>query len=270
VLAAILLVPALLIVGWLVLLVRLTSRGPGIFRQPRVGRHGRPFVMYKIRTMRRDAEARSGARWCQVNDPRVTRIGGLLRRLHLDEFPQLLNVLKGEMSLIGPRPERPEFVYVLRRKISGYDKRLAVRPGITGLAQINLGPDFDIASVRRKLVLDLEYVERAGFLLDARIFLCTALTMIGISGDRARRVLKLHRDVPEFDEETLSAQQASEASAESPALSGKPTAADRVPATVREQKVGSEDKRTPAGIAGHPLRDGRPARRRITEGAKRQ
>ena len=130
------------------LLVRLTSRGPGIYKQARVGKDGRKFMMYKIRTMRQDAEAASGPMWTQAHDPRVTFLGRVLRKLHLDELPQLFNVLKGEMSLVGPRPERPEFVRVLAEAIPGYRNRLAVRPGVTGLAQVNLPPDTDIASVR--------------------------------------------------------------------------------------------------------------------------
>ncbi len=184
-LAAILLVPAIPVIALLLALVKLSSRGPALFRQVRVGRHGRTFLMYKIRTMRQDAEAATGPVWTAVNDPRVTCVGRLLRALHLDELPQLFNVLKGEMALVGPRPERPEFTQMLAREIPGYLGRLAARPGITGLAQINLPPDTDLDSVRRKLVLDLQYVERAGLLLDLRIMGCTLLRMFGIPGERA-------------------------------------------------------------------------------------
>jgi lipopolysaccharide/colanic/teichoic acid biosynthesis glycosyltransferase len=217
VLAAILLVPCLPVIGFLIGLVRLTSRGPGIYRQIRVGRHGRPFMMYKIRTMRHDAELVSGAVWAKDVDPRVTKVGRMIRRLHLDELPQLFNVLKGEMSLVGPRPERPEFVHVLMRKIPDYGQRLAVRPGITGLAQLNLPPDSDLQSVRRKLVLDIQYIRQASAWLDARLILCTAarvfkLPVVGFFG--------LHRSVtlpplpatpdvaPSLDRETPSAAQA--------------------------------------------------------------
>lgn len=178
--ATVLLLPALPIIGLLVLLVKLTSRGPGIFRQTRVGLGGRHFTMYKLRTMRLDAEAATGPVWTQDNDPRVTLLGRLLRRLHLDEFPQLFNVVRGEMALIGPRPERPEFVHRLARDIPGYLDRLSVRPGITGLAQINLPPDTDLDSVRRKLVLDVEYVQRGGLSLDLRIFAATFLRLFHI------------------------------------------------------------------------------------------
>ena len=102
-------------------------------------------------------------------------------RLHLDELPQLVNVLKGEMSLVGPRPERPEFVHVLAEQIPGYNRRLVILPGVTGLAQVNLPPDTDLESVRRKLVLDCEYVERAGLWLDIRLVLCTAFRLVRVS-----------------------------------------------------------------------------------------
>lgn len=195
VLAAILLVPVLPITGLLVLLVRLTSRGPGIYRQIRVGKNGRLFRIYKIRTMRHDAEASTGATWTQVNDTRITRLGRVLRKLHLDEFPQLFNVIRGEMSLVGPRPERPEFVQVLAKRIPGYLKRLAVPPGMTGLAQINLPANTNVESVQPKLVLDLEYIQHAGPLLDTRIFLCTVAHLLGVRGKYVTSVFGLRRDV---------------------------------------------------------------------------
>ena len=155
-LALVLLLVALPVLLVLAALIRLTSRGPSIYRQIRVGLHGRPFLMYKLRTMRQDAEAGNGATWALPHDPRVTFLGRLLRSSHLDEVPQLLNVARGEMSLIGPRPERPEFTHSLAREIPGYMHRHIVRPGITGLAQVQLPPDSNLDSVRRKLVLDLE------------------------------------------------------------------------------------------------------------------
>jgi len=194
-LAALLLIPGLPIIGLLALLVRLTSPGPGILRQVRVGKDGRRFTMFKIRTMRSDAEASTGTVWARPGDPRVTGVGRVLRRFHLDEFPQLFNVLHGDMSLIGPRPERPEFVHVLSKQIPGYLNRLAVRPGITGLAQLNLPPDTDLESVRRKLVLDLEYVERGGPYLDARLFLCTFARLFKLP---AVRLLGLERRAARF------------------------------------------------------------------------
>jgi lipopolysaccharide/colanic/teichoic acid biosynthesis glycosyltransferase len=195
--AAVLLIPGLPMIGILIVLVRLSSRGPGVYRQARVGRGGRVFTMYKLRSMHVDAEARSGPTWAAPGkDPRVTPLGYWLRKLHLDELPQLFNVLLGEMSLIGPRPERPEFVDVLSRYIPEYHDRHTVAPGITGLAQINLPPDSDLDSVRRKVALDLEYVRTASLTLDVRMFLCTLLRMLGLRGDRAMRLMAVDRPIP--------------------------------------------------------------------------
>lgn len=178
--AACLLVPGIPLIGFLCLVIRATSRGPAIFRQRRVGRHGVEYTMYKLRTMRGDAETGTGPVWSVNGDPRLTRIGRLLRRVHLDELPQLINVVKGEMSLVGPRPERPEFVEVLEDVVPGYCERLRVRPGITGLAQVNLPPDSGTLSVRRKVRLDVEYIRTAGRLLDFQILVCTALKVFFI------------------------------------------------------------------------------------------
>jgi lipopolysaccharide/colanic/teichoic acid biosynthesis glycosyltransferase len=194
-LATLLLLPALPLLAVLILIIRATSRGPAIFKQLRTGRHGCPFTMYKLRSMRQDAEKRVGPVWASTQDVRVTRIGHLLRKLHLDELPQLFNVLKGEMSLIGPRPERPEFVVVLSEQIPGYADRLAVLPGVTGLAQINLPPDQTLDDVRRKLVLDREYIAQAGFWLDLRMLFCTLLRMVGVPGALATRITCLERRV---------------------------------------------------------------------------
>ena len=138
--AVLLIIPVGGLIAILALLVRATSSGAAIYRQMRVGKDGRRFMIYKIRTMRADAEAASGPVWTQLHDPRVTFLGRILRTLHLDELPQIFNVLRGEMSFIGPRPERPEFVRVLSEAIPGYRIRLTVLPGITGLAQVNLRP----------------------------------------------------------------------------------------------------------------------------------
>jgi lipopolysaccharide/colanic/teichoic acid biosynthesis glycosyltransferase len=181
---AVLLVLASPIILLLVLLVRLTSSGPGIYRQVRTGRHGSDFNMYKVRTMYDGAEAVSGPVWCRPGDSRITPIGKVLRLLHLDELPQLINVARGEMDLIGPRPERPEFVARLARSIPNYHARLQVLPGVTGLAQVNLPPDESLDSVRSKLVLDCTYIREANASLDLRILLC------------AVRWLRLERDVP--------------------------------------------------------------------------
>jgi lipopolysaccharide/colanic/teichoic acid biosynthesis glycosyltransferase len=196
VLAGLLLIPALPLIGLLVLLVRLTSRGPGVYRQTRVGQFGRIFTMYKIRSMVCDAEQSTGAVWARAVDPRVTRVGRMLRRLHLDELPQLFNVLAGEMSLVGPRPERPEFVQMLANRIPGYVDRLSVAPGITGLAQVNLPPDTDLDSVRRKLYLDLEYVRHGGLWLDLRLLVGTALRVGKVYEPLLLWLLGLKREVP--------------------------------------------------------------------------
>lgn len=195
-LAAVLLIPGLPLIGVLVLLIKATSRGPGIYSQQRVGLNGVVYTMYKLRSMRSDAEAGTGPVWSQPGfDPRVTPLGYWLRRLHLDELPQLFNVLRGEMALIGPRPERPSFVKDLAEQVPGYLDRLQIAPGITGLAQINLPPDTDIDDVRRKLVLDKEYIQTANPLLDARILVCTFLRLCGIKGGLAMKVMRLEREV---------------------------------------------------------------------------
>ena len=150
------------------LLVRLTSRGPAVYTQKRLGYNGRVFTIYKIRTMYLGSEP-DGARWSLPGDPRVTPVGRFLRWSHLDELPQLLNVLRGEMSLIGPRPERPEIVAQLEKSLPEYRLRLLVRPGVTGLAQVLQPPDTDLNSVRRKLNFDMYYISRMSPWLDVRI-----------------------------------------------------------------------------------------------------
>jgi lipopolysaccharide/colanic/teichoic acid biosynthesis glycosyltransferase len=194
-LGALLLVLASPIILLLVLVVRLTSAGPGLYRQARAGRHGREFIMFKIRTMYENAESDSGPVWCIPNDTRITPVGQILRLLHLDELPQLINVARGEMDLIGPRPERPVFVNKLASRIPNYHSRLRILPGVTGLAQINLPSDESIDCVRRKLVLDCLYIREANLGMDVRILLCTFLRMIGIRHGRAVRWLRLERHV---------------------------------------------------------------------------
>jgi lipopolysaccharide/colanic/teichoic acid biosynthesis glycosyltransferase len=156
-------------------LVKLTSRGPALYCQLRVGRCGKPFLMYKFRTMWHDCEKKTGAQWSRPGDPRVTPLGRFLRASHIDELPQLINVLCGQMSLVGPRPERPEFVPQLGALIPGYQDRLEVRPGVTGLAQVQLGPDTDLGSVCRKLLYDCWYIDNRSLWLDVRLILCTAM-----------------------------------------------------------------------------------------------
>jgi lipopolysaccharide/colanic/teichoic acid biosynthesis glycosyltransferase len=170
-------------------LVRLTSRGPAFYTQVRVGHHGRLFTIYKLRTMIHKCESLTGPRWAIPGDPRVTRVGHFLRCTHLDELPQLLNVLRGDMSLIGPRPERPEFFPELERALPAYRDRLVVRPGVTGLAQVLLPADTDLGSVRRKLAYDLHYIERLSPLLDLRILFCTALYAVGVPKHVTARLL---------------------------------------------------------------------------------
>jgi lipopolysaccharide/colanic/teichoic acid biosynthesis glycosyltransferase len=160
-------------------LVKLTSRGPAFYSQTRVGKGGRLFTLFKIRTMAHDAE-KAGARWSTPGDPRITRLGAFLRKTHLDELPQLWNVLRGDMSLVGPRPERPEFTPLLERSIPHYRDRLAVRPGVTGLAQVQLPADTDLESVRRKLAYDLYYIRYLNGWLDLRLVACTAVHMCGV------------------------------------------------------------------------------------------
>jgi lipopolysaccharide/colanic/teichoic acid biosynthesis glycosyltransferase len=189
------------------LAIKIDSPGPVFFRQVRVGRDrrlkslpllrfenvvrmdvrrddffGEPFTMVKFRTMRADAEARSGAVWAQAGDPRVTSVGRFLRDTRLDELPQLWNVLRGEMTLIGPRPERPEFVQNFVNLIEGYEQRHFVTPGITGLSQVRQGYDKCLDDVRRKLHHDLEYIRNRTLLLDVAIAMQTIGVMVGHFG----------------------------------------------------------------------------------------
>jgi lipopolysaccharide/colanic/teichoic acid biosynthesis glycosyltransferase len=178
--AVLLMLPAIPVVLLAALLVKLTSRGPAFYTQTRVGRNGRVFTILKIRTMIHNCESLTGPRWSMPGDPRITPIGWFLRKSHLDELPQLLNVLRGEMSLIGPRPERPEFLPELERALPAYRQRLTVRPGVTGLAQVQLPPDTDLESVRRKLAHDLYYIRHLSPWLDLRLLLCTGFYALGV------------------------------------------------------------------------------------------
>lgn len=178
VLAGLLLVVLLPVIVVAALLTRLSSRGPAFYSQTRLGLLGRPFMIYKIRTMRHDCERLSGPRWCTAGDPRVTLLGRLFRATKVDELPQLWNVLRGDMSLIGPRPERPEFVPRLASAIPHYTDRLHVLPGLSGLAQVQLPPDTDLESVRRKLACDLCYVKHVSLALDLKIMAATALYLM--------------------------------------------------------------------------------------------
>lgn len=195
IMAAVLLVPALPIIALAAILVRVTSKGSPFYSQERVGLHGRRFTLYKIRSMVIDAERETGAIWARSGDPRVTLVGRFLRVTHLDELPQLFNILKGDMCINGPRPERPEFVDELMHVVPRYEERLNVHPGVTGLAQVQAPADSDVASVRNKLSLDLAYIgnlrtERG---LDARILAATAFKLFAIPQNVAARLLGLDR-----------------------------------------------------------------------------
>jgi sugar transferase (PEP-CTERM system associated) len=166
------------------LAITLDGRGPLLYRQERVGRSGQPFRICKFRTMRVDAESGSGPQWAAVGDPRVTRVGRFLRRMRIDELPQILNVLKGEMSFVGPRPERPCFVESLAADIPFYAERHRVRPGITGWAQINYPYGASIEDARAKLSYELYYIKNFSFLFDLLIILSTAKAVFFDGGGR--------------------------------------------------------------------------------------
>jgi len=172
-------------------LVKLTSRGPAFYSQTRLGRNGRPFTIYKIRTMVHNCESQTGVRWATYQDSRITAVGRFLRRTHLDELPQLWNVVRGDMSLVGPRPERPEIVVHLESAVPHYRDRLLVRPGLTGLAQIHLPADTDLESVRRKLVYDLYYLRRVSLWLDLQVVLGTLAYLAGIPAAWSFRLFRL-------------------------------------------------------------------------------
>jgi lipopolysaccharide/colanic/teichoic acid biosynthesis glycosyltransferase len=175
--------------------IRLNSPGNAIFSQRRTGAGGKTFTMYKLRSMYKDAEKKSGPQWSQPGDSRVTVVGRFLRFAHLDEIPQLFNVVRGEMALVGPRPERPSIVKELIPLVDGYEKRHAIKPGITGLAQIYLPPDEDIKSVRAKVGYDLIYLRYACVQMDFRIAVCTVLRMVGVRQGQGPRWTGLTREV---------------------------------------------------------------------------
>jgi sugar transferase (PEP-CTERM system associated) len=165
---------------FIVLAVKLDSAGPALYRQKRVGRGGIPFYCYKFRTMRKDAEADTGATWATDDDPRITRVGKFLRSSRLDEIPQLWCVLKGDMNFVGPRPERPEFVEWLSKEIPYYGVRHTVRPGITGWAQVQYKYGNTLADAREKLQYDLFYIKNASIGLDLFIsFQTVKIVLLG-------------------------------------------------------------------------------------------
>jgi len=178
-----------LVIGWpifvlVALAIRLDSPGPIFFRQERVGEQGRPFTLLKFRTMVQDAELRTGPVWAADDDPRITRVGRWLRKTRLDEFPQIWNVFKGEMSFIGPRPERPHFVVQLQEKIPYYAERHSVKPGITGWAQVRCPYAATIEDSEEKLQYDLYYVKNMSSLLDIDILLSTIRVVLFGRGAR--------------------------------------------------------------------------------------
>ncbi|MCA2988090.1 MAG: sugar transferase [Gemmatimonas sp.] len=184
------------------LLIRLSSRGPVFYTQVRVGLDrrwhrtralnerrredlgGTPFTIYKFRSMRVDAEVNGQAVWAKQNDDRVTVIGGIIRKSRIDELPQLFNVLRGDMNIVGPRPERPSIFVRLREQIADYPVRQRVKPGITGLAQVSNPYDTDLDDVRRKVAFDIQYMQRQSIVEDVRIMLRTVPVMIFRIGGR--------------------------------------------------------------------------------------
>ena len=168
--------------GIISILIKLDSNGPVLYKQERIGENHRKFTIRKFRSMEYDAEMKTGPVWASDADPRVTRVGGWLRRFRLDEIPQLLNVIKGEMSIIGPRPERPFFIEQLMHEFPFYYRRHKIRPGITGWAQIKQPYDRDINDVRKKLKYDFYYIENLSFSLDMKILASTAWVMLSGKG----------------------------------------------------------------------------------------
>jgi exopolysaccharide biosynthesis polyprenyl glycosylphosphotransferase len=179
--AGIALIAALPVVAVAAVVTKLTSRGPAFYRQKRVGMHGRVFSIYKIRTMIDGAE-KQGAQWAAQNDARITPLGRILRATRIDELPQLWNVLRGDMTLVGPRPERPEFVEQLEKEIPFYRARLAVRPGITGWAQVKHRYASSVEDTKTKLEYDLFYIKHRWFWLDLLILGKTAKTVVTFRG----------------------------------------------------------------------------------------
>ena len=169
---------------WIIIafLIKVDSRGPILYKQKRVGKHNTTFNIFKFRSMIKEAEKQSGPVWAEKNDPRITKVGRFLRRFRLDELPQLLNVLKGDMSLVGPRPERPYFVEKLNQEYPFYMRRSKIRPGITGWAQIKHPYDEHLEDVREKLRYDFYYIENVDIWLDLKIMLTTLWVMVSGKG----------------------------------------------------------------------------------------
>jgi lipopolysaccharide/colanic/teichoic acid biosynthesis glycosyltransferase len=179
-----LLIFAVPVMIFLSILVRLNSPGPAIYCQQRLTTNRRIFTMFKFRTMIETAEQNTGATWAAENDPRVTRLGRFMRKTRLDELPQLINVLIGDMSLIGPRPERPEFARLLQQKYPHFKERYQVPAGLSGLAQVESGYADSVESYGEKLKHDLEYVQNRSIILDIKIAIRTIHTIISGFGAR--------------------------------------------------------------------------------------
>jgi exopolysaccharide biosynthesis polyprenyl glycosylphosphotransferase len=177
-LAVTILLVTLPLMGLIALAVRLSSHGPAMYRQERVGQHGRVFTLHKFRSMQPNAEAESGAVWATAGDVRVTPVGRFLRRSRLDELPQLWNVLCGHMSIVGPRPERPEFVKSLTSEIPYYGQRHIVRPGLTGWAQVRYTYGASVEDALMKLQYDLYYIKNRSLAFDLFIMAKTVKTVL--------------------------------------------------------------------------------------------
>ena len=170
-------IPLVIIFG---ILIKLEDNGPIIYKQERVGKHGKLFNVYKVRSMRTDAE-KYGAQWAQDNDPRILKVGNFIRKTRIDEIPQLFNILKGDMSIIGPRPERPVFTLQFNEEIDGFINRLLIKPGLTGWAQVNGGYEM---TPKEKLKWDIDYIQSRNAMLDIRIIFRTVKVVL--TGDGAR------------------------------------------------------------------------------------
>jgi exopolysaccharide biosynthesis polyprenyl glycosylphosphotransferase len=157
--------------------VKLSSKGSILYKQQRIGLHSRPFIIYKFRSMRVDAE-KNGPQWAKKNDKRITKVGKIIRKFRIDEIPQLFCVLKGDMSMVGPRPERPVFIEKLRKTIPFYASRLKMKPGLTGWAQVRHHYDNDIEDVKIKLSYDIYYLSNASILLDIQILIRTIYVVL--------------------------------------------------------------------------------------------
>ena len=167
---------------FIALLIKLDSKGPIIFKQTRLGRGGKPYLIYKFRTMKDSSDMEKEALVTASNDPRVTRVGRLLRKTHLDEIPQIINVLRGQMSFVGPRSERNELVSVFQKDVPFYRARMLVKPGITGWAQIHQAYAETVEETAIKLEYDLYYIEHASIMMDILIMLRTITSVLGFKG----------------------------------------------------------------------------------------